>query len=513
MAVDSNVGGVGGGPVPSPPGSVVPPSGGAMGGMTGTPVGGNPAGGGGSLGQGGSPSTPAGGAGDDTSTSGGGTVAGGGGGNGSNDDTSSETDTGTGTNTDATDEESSAGGDSGGGDTLGEDAFAEDNGLDCEVGTLPDNIPANQRLPNPFEKVDGSVISSKAEWRCQRKELRAKAERYIFGKKEPKPEMVSGTVTNSEVTVNVSHNGQSIMFTAAVDLPDGGSAPYPVVIAVGGPPGGFTNPATADDSTIKSEGVAIIRYNAYDLGAEGNRGSKSGKYYTIYGSNNPTGVLAAWAWGASRIIDVIEASDGSILDKQGVGVSGCSRFGKGAFAVGALDERIALSIPFESGTAGVGIYRGIGTGEGHPDSAEPAQSLQSGYGEAPWLGDAFQPFINSVNSLPTDAHEIVAMYAPRGLLILDNPHIGHLGAKWAHASALAGFEVYKALGVEENFSYLSNTGNGTHCAARSEYQALLREAIQKHLFKSASASGGSISTQKWAATAGDWIDWQTPTLQ
>ena len=42
----------------------------------------------------------------------------------------------------------------------------------------------------------------------------------------------------------------------------------------------------------------------------------------------------AWAWGVSRIIDVIEQSDGSILRADATGVTGCSRFGKGAFVVG-----------------------------------------------------------------------------------------------------------------------------------------------------------------------------------
>lgn len=385
------------------------------------------------------------------------------------------------------------------------DAYLEDNGLDCTIGELPASIAANSKLPDPFEKLDGTRLSSKSDWRCHRKLLRAKAERYVFGKKEGKPDTVTGTVTNSQVSVSVSHGGQSISFNSNLELPSSGSAPYPVVVAVGN---------TADDNTIKSQGVAILRYDAFGVGSESSRNPKSGRYYTIYGGTNPTGILAAWAWGVSRIIDVIEASDGSILDKNAIGVSGCSRYGKAAFAIGALDERIALSIPFESGTGGVGIYRGIGTGEDHPDSGQdPAQSLSSGYGEAPWLGDAFQPFINSINTLPIDSHEIVALYAPRGLLILDNPHIGHLGGKWAHASALAGVEVYKALGVEDNFSYLSNTGSGTHCSVRSEYQEPLRQAIQKHFFKNSAATGGSIATTKWPATASDWIDWTTPTLQ
>lgn len=61
---------------------------------------------------------------------------------------------------------------------------------------------------------------------------------------------------------------------------------------------------------------------------------RNGSFYTIYG-NGPTGLLAAWAWGVRRYIDVIEASDSGVIDAQGLAVMGCSRLGKAAFAIGA----------------------------------------------------------------------------------------------------------------------------------------------------------------------------------
>jgi hypothetical protein len=49
---------------------------------------------------------------------------------------------------------------------------------------------------------------------------------------------------------------------------------------------------------------------------------------------------------------VLEQSGGSILRADATGVTGCSRFGKGAFVIGAFDQRISLTMPIESGTAG-----------------------------------------------------------------------------------------------------------------------------------------------------------------
>jgi hypothetical protein len=243
-----------------------------------------------------------------------------------------------------------------------------------------------------------------------------------------------------------------------------------------------------------------------------------GAFYTIYGNTSSTGLLAAWAWGASRFIDVIEASDGSVINKDALAVMGCSRSGKSAFAVGALDERIALSVPFESGTAGVPAYRAVAQAE-VGDNGQPSQPLgaqgNGAFNEQAWFGDAFLPFTTAAATTPIDTHEIIGMFAPRGLLILDNPFIGELTPRGAHAAALGGVEVFKALGVEANMTYLSTTSDGTHCRIRPEYQEPLRQAIQKHLFKNPAATGGTIQTTQTFATANraDWVDWQTPTLQ
>ena len=307
----------------------------------------------------------------------------------------------------------------------------------------------------------------------------------------------SGTVSNTSITVNVTDGGKSSNFNATVSLPTTGSAPYPAVVVLGG--------LGADTNTIKGEGVAIINYDPYALGKEGTgRANKQGAFYTIYGATSTTGLLVAWAWGVSRIIDVIEQSGGTVLKADAIGVTGCSRFGKGAFTVGVFDQRIALTMPIESGTAGVPIWRGI-PGEG-------AQSLSSAYGEQPWFGDAFSAFTGSPTKAPIDTHELVAMVAPRGLFIMDNPHIANLGPKSAHVAALGGAEVYKALGVGANISYTSNVADGNHCAIRPEWNAPLKSNLRKFLTKTGTDAGVISAHSKATGNLADWRDWTTPTL-
>lgn len=375
-------------------------------------------------------------------------------------------------------------------------ASKENEGADCAVGNPP-AATSNARLPDPFKKYNGNRISSKSEWRCQRQEILKQVEASIYGTKPPKPEQVTGSVSRSQITVNVQHQGKTASFSARVEMPSNASGPVPAVVVLGGFGG--------DTATIKAEGAAIITYDPYVVGAEsGSRTNKTGAFYTIYGNRSTTGLLAAWSWGVSRIIDVLEQNGATILRPDAIGVTGCSRFGKGAFAIGALDQRVALTMPFESGSGGVPIWRGI-PGEG-------AQSPSSAYGETYWLGDAFSNYTADPKRLPVDTHQIIALVAPRGLYIMDNPHIANLGPKSAHAAALAGAEVYKALGAANSITYHSNVSSGSHCEVRPEHKAQLQANIRRFLKKESATTGGLNAHSKATANKNDWVDWTTPTL-
>jgi hypothetical protein len=345
-------------------------------------------------------------------------------------------------------------------------AADEDDGADCPVPD-PGTAPSNSRLPDPFTKLDGTRITARSEWRCRRAEIRELAERTVYGQKPAPPANVTG--------------------------------PFPAVVVFGG--------FGADTATIRAAGAAIINFDPFTVGREGTpRNNKQGAFYSIYGSSSSTGLLMAWAWGVSRIIDVIERSGGSILRADGVGVTGCSRFGKGAFVTGVFDQRIALTMPIESGTAGAPIFRGVPGESG-------SQPLSSGYSEQPWLGDAFGSFTGNPNSLPVDTHEMVAMVAPRGLFIMENPHIDWLGARSGSVAALGGAEVYKALGAGSNISYSSDVQNGTHCASRPEWQAPLQQSIQRFLRNTGSAPGVFRISSRKPGNLAEWRSWTTPTLQ
>src|SRR5690625_7942221 len=102
----------------------------------------------------------------------------------------------------------------------------------------------------------------------------------------------------------------------------------------------------------------------------------------------------AWAWGASRLIDALEGIENSVIDPAALGVTGCSRYGKGALAIGAFDQRIAVTIPVEAGTGGVALMRSA--------ADEGGQSPISAYGEQPWLSWALDRFTEPLIRLRLD---------------------------------------------------------------------------------------------------------------
>jgi uncharacterized repeat protein (TIGR02543 family) len=383
----------------------------------------------------------------------------------------------------------------------------ENETADCPV-TLPSTFnTANAALPDPFRKLDGTRVSAREEWRCRRQEIISLAERTIYGTKPPKPSSVTGTVTNTSITVNVSEGSRTGTFSVTVSLPTTGTAPYPAVIR-------YDN-SGADATVLRNNGVAVINYTTSTVGG-GTRTAKSGVFYTVNNTHSRTGHLAAWAWGVSRIIDVIEQSNGTILKADAIGVTGCSRSGKGAFVAGVLDQRVALTLPMESGTGGTNIMRGAHRDRDQSGGTNGSQSPNSAYGEQPWLGDDFSSFANNPNNLPIDIHEVIASIAPRGFLVLDKTASSAgqwLGIPSSHAAALAAAEVYKALGVGGNMHYI-NTPTSSHCQWSADiYNTRLQDFIDKFLHRTKPADGTEpLFTATAAPSMTAWINWTTPAL-
>ena len=361
----------------------------------------------------------------------------------------------------------------------------EDPGAKCPVtGTLPDfaALKADGKLPDPFLKLDGTRIKDKSEWACRREEILKQLAKYIYGEKPiPAKGSVTGTVTATKISVKVTEGTKTASFDVTVNM-NGATAPAPAIISYGA---GASAPS----------GVAKITFNAIE--ASGGSGAKTGPFYTFYGSNHPAGYMVAQAWQVSRIIDLLEQNPG-VIDPYHVGLTGCSRNGKGAFAGGVFDNRIALTIPCESGIGGSPALRL--KEQLDPGANSTAEWPYHTISYVRWLSEvALGPFAtandaagDNTDKLPVDMHEAMALIAPRALYIVDNPSISNLDPKSAYVTGMAGKAIFTALGVPDNFTYQG--AGGTHCTWRDAYTPSLNAVIDKFLRGKDATKTGNFAT-------------------
>jgi len=378
-------------------------------------------------------------------------------------------------------------------EVLPQETFKEDFRDECTIGNLPKTY-SNAKLPDPFTMLDGTPVSSLTDWKCRREELAALLEEFELGEKPRHPEKVTGSYANGKLTVTVTDNGNTISFNVGITGAGSAQNPRPAMIGFNG--GSLGN-------SYAGLGIASISFNPDDIAPESRRGS--GNFYKLYGQNHSAGTLIAWAWGISRVIDALAVTPEAGIDVHHLGVTGCSRLGKGALVAGAFDARIALVIPQESGSGGASNWRNAAK-----DSE--AQPLSSACTEAAWFRSSLCNYQYNVNGLPTDHHFLTGMVAPHGLLVLDNTGWVWLGENASYANAMSTFEIFKFLGAEKDFTY-SKAANHMHCSFPDENTDEVQAFVKKYLLDDASQNTGKIEAKGVYYNVSDWQDWTVPTMQ
>lgn len=257
------------------------------------------------------------------------------------------------------------------------------------------------------------------------------------------------TEEEHQVRIYVENAGKRAEFTVKLFLPEAAArekfhGKCPFIICM--------HPIQPKDYALE-QGYGVFFMDSYQIASDNYE--HKGCFYELYPygkePESQTGVLMAWAWGASKVLDAVYAGldEAAGLDAAGAMVTGVSRWGKATAVCGAFDERFSVTIPACSGAGGLALYackskgniydfRSIGgPSEYTYGENEPLSCLQSD-AEKGWFNDKFAEY-QSEEAIPVNQYMLPVMAASpeRYYFIIG----AYMGEDWVNSPAM--WECYK----------------------------------------------------------------------
>ncbi len=292
----------------------------------------------------------------------------------------------------------------------------------------PGELPPIKQLPDPFLFSDGSRVKSTEDWSRRREQIKSQLLYYEFGRMAPPPGNVKGTeissktndsgVTLKEIQLKMGPDDK-VSAHLFLTIPSG-TGPFPAIVK-GDLCWGRIKPEIVAD--VIKHGYILAEFDRTEFAPDSKDRSKG---VLVAYPNQDWGDLAAWAWGFSRCIDYLASR--ADVDAKKIIVTGHSRGGKAALLAGAMDERVALTVPNGSGCGGAGCYRV------NPPKTETLANITDHFPN--WFTPRFAEFVGKVDQLPFDHHELKALVA-RTRLALNRCLGRYLGQSDRHRANLS----------------------------------------------------------------------------
>ncbi len=325
-------------------------------------------------------------------------------------------------------------------------------------------------LPDPLTFKNGKKVTTAAQWPARRKEIMEDLDREMYGrlpKNIPGVTWIVDSAVNEKIggiavktkyltgkVDNSSYPQIEVNIKLSVSVPANATKPVPVIMQFGriggfgfGPPrAGAANGPKGWKEQVIDKGWACAVLDNNSIQADNGAGLTKGIIGLVnkgqYRKPDDWGALRAWAWGADRAIDYFETD--KALDAKKVAIEGHSRNGKGALVALAYDPRMATAYVSSSGEGGAKLSR--------RNFGEVVENVTAS-SEYHWMAGNFLKYgsILQWNDLPVDAHELIAMCAPRPVFISGGKVAkvnmdGWVDAPGMFMAADAAGPVYKLLG-------------------------------------------------------------------
>ncbi len=383
-----------------------------------------------------------------------------------------------------------------------------------ELPPDPDTLETNAGLPPLLVRSSGEAVSSVAGWRARRAEILSVLEYYQLGKQPAPPAamfvedvdeqplagggvilrrvLVYGPDVKAVAADRALTNKDAAMYRTVrlrveISIPEH-AGPCPAVVTLGRRDGDHLVGWLGREAL--AAGYVVCAFDRDD--AFGARDVYAGQEWTE---------LGWWAYAASRCADHLaglEAVDGSRL-----AVVGHSRGAKMALIAAALDERFAAAVVSHPGS-GAGMtepWRYIGEKYG-------GETLEYSTRVFPyWNHPRLRFFAGRENKLPFDAHFMVALVAPRALLMTEGD-ADDVGEPWgAQQSYLAAREVWALHGQAERLSIAFHTGgHRLDGAVLSSYVAWLDMQFGRRPLEWPNTLMYPYTFEGWRAATGQQLD-------
>jgi len=336
-------------------------------------------------------------------------------------------------------------------------------------------------LPDPLVLADGKPVRDAKTWNEQRRpEIVRLFEENEYGRAPGKPAGMKfdvfekgapafdGKAIRRQVTVYFSKDKAGPKMDLLIYLPAGATKPVPLILNVS-----FSaNSSSVEDPGIKPGevwgrekkkvpapargiggikplpflaagiGVATVYYGDIDPDFLGGIPYGVRALYLKPGQTEPAagewGSIAAWGWGLSRAMDYFETDRD--IDAKRVAIEGVSRLGKTVMWAGARDTRFAMVIASCSGEGGAALSR-RNYGETIAHLVEPTRYSYQ-------FCANYAKYARHVDQLPVDAHMLVALIAPRPVLLQTGDNDLWSDPKGEFLAAVAAGPVYRLFGKE-----------------------------------------------------------------